>query len=110
MAKGSSMDESKDDLRKEVIKHLSSEIGKQSDYVVTLRSRMAFTILLGPFVVVGSVLIAIKGPLHFHPLHGFSNYFAIGMAALSYLCMAYYRSEEHTSALQSRQYLVCRLL
>src|SRR3712207_6959860 len=29
---------------------------------------------------------------------------------LAVLCVSYVRSEEHTSELQSRQYLVCRLL
>src|SRR3712207_7107287 len=32
---------------------------------------------------------------------------AVGLA---YSALLYYRSEEHTSELQSRQYLVCRLL
>src|SRR5436309_8079243 len=32
------------------------------------------------------------------------------LAALSELCQIYWRSEEHTSELQSRENLVCRLL
>ena len=47
-------------LRAEVIKHLSSEIQNQSQYLMTFRSRIAFTVLVGPFIVLGSVLVAAK--------------------------------------------------
>jgi hypothetical protein len=48
------------DAEIEIIKHLSSEITTQATYLVTLRSRVFFTILVGPFVVFGSFLLATK--------------------------------------------------
>jgi hypothetical protein len=44
----------------ELIKHLSSEIATQSEYLGTLRARMGLTFVVGPFVVFGSFLLATK--------------------------------------------------
>ena len=43
-----------------IIEHLSSEITTQSGYLMTFRSRIAFTILIGPFVLLGSFMIAVE--------------------------------------------------
>ena len=48
-------------VKAEIIKHLSSEITTQVTYLSTLRSRVALTMLVGPFVVFGSFLFATKG-------------------------------------------------
>lgn len=47
-------------LRGELIKHISAEIVTHQEWLATLRSRMGFTVLIGPFFVLGSVLIATK--------------------------------------------------
>jgi hypothetical protein len=47
-----------DPLRIELIKHLSAEIISSSQFLHTLRSRMAFNVLIGPFLVLGSALLA----------------------------------------------------
>jgi hypothetical protein len=49
-----------DPIRIELIKHISSEILAREAFLDTLRSRMGFTILIGPFFIVGSMLIAMK--------------------------------------------------
>jgi hypothetical protein len=47
-------------LRGDLIKHISAEIVAHQEWLATLRSRMGFTVLIGPFLVLGSVLIATK--------------------------------------------------
>src|SRR3712207_7038950 len=49
-------------------------------------------------------------PRQFGPITLMSYFLAISPTSLSSLAPASSRSEEHTSELQSRQYLVCRLL
>lgn len=44
-----------------LIEHLSSEITTHTNYILTFRSRVTFTILVGPFILLGSFLIATKG-------------------------------------------------
>lgn len=43
---------------KEFIEHLSRDIASHTSFLMTFRSRMAFTILIGPFILLGSFLIA----------------------------------------------------
>src|ERR1039458_4777190 len=73
----------------EVIEHLSSEIAAQTDYLAQLRSRVALTILIGPFVVFGSFLVATKGiqvPLHLGKLQ-----LTVGvLASAAYLALGWY--------------------
>lgn len=47
--------------RKELIEHLSCEITTHATNSMTFRSRLAFTVLIGPFVVMGSFLVATDG-------------------------------------------------
>ena len=47
------MPEESDSLRVELIKHLSAEITTHAEWLATLRSRMGFTILVGPFWFLG---------------------------------------------------------
>ena len=77
-------------LREEVIKHLSSEITSEMEYLASLRTRLAFTVLTGPFIIVGSVLIAFRGPLVFRGSHGRVIFVAGAVALLSYMLLAVY--------------------
>jgi hypothetical protein len=49
-------------LRAELIRHISDDITHQTEFLHTLRSRMAFTVLLGPFLVLGSFVVAASKP------------------------------------------------
>ncbi|HUN86626.1 MAG TPA: hypothetical protein VMU48_19760 [Terracidiphilus sp.] len=77
------------DSRIEIIKHLSSEIKTQSAYLSTLRSRVALTILVGPFVVFGSFLVAIKGA-QISPHFGEHQRIYAALAIGFYLAMGLY--------------------
>src|SRR3712207_9524829 len=67
----------------------------RSGYLAKLEAEPA------PFAVAGDALrAALRGDCHTHSLYSDGGSPIIEMA----------RSEEHTSELQSRQYLVCRLL
>ena len=75
----------------EIIRHLSSEISTQSEYLTTLRSRVAFTILIGPFVVFGSFLLATKGAQAPSQLWKLQLAAAV-VASTAYLAMGWYGS------------------
>ena len=49
--------------KEKIIEQLTQEITTTSNYVLTFRSKIAFTILIGPFVILGSFIIACKGEL-----------------------------------------------
>ena len=67
-----------------IIEHLSSEITTQGANVMMFRARLSFTILIGPFVLLGSFLVATTEPL---PNTGLSllGIIAAIIAALSYI-------------------------
>ena len=46
---------------KECIEHLSKEIETVTANLMTFRTRIGFTVLIGPFIVMGSVLLATGG-------------------------------------------------
>jgi hypothetical protein len=73
----------------EIIKHLSSEIATHSEYLAMLRSRVALTILIGPFVVFGSFLLATKGG-QISPQVGNPQLIAGGVASAAYLALGWY--------------------
>jgi hypothetical protein len=75
----------------EIIKHLSSEIATQSEHVATLRSRISFTILVGPFVVFGSFLLATKGA-QIPPQLWKLQLVAGSIASAAYLALGWYGS------------------
>jgi hypothetical protein len=84
------VEDDKQKLREEVIKHLSSEIASEVQYIASLRSRLMFTVLTGPFIVVGSVLVALRGPLVFTESHTKLIRWGIAGAFASYLGLAAY--------------------
>jgi hypothetical protein len=77
-------------LRVEVIKHLSSEIQNQSQYLMTFRSRIAFTVLIGPFIVLGSVLVAAKTTAA-NPWDWFDTILCVCLSIV-YMCIGLYGS------------------
>ena len=71
------------------IEHLSRDIATHASYLMTFRSRVAFTILIGPFVLLGSFLIATKGTVPASRL-GVDAIVAIVIACLCYLALGVY--------------------
>lgn len=71
------------------IEHLSRDIATQTSYLVTFRSRLAFTILIGPFVLLGSFLIAANGIVPASRL-GVDAIVAIVIACVCYLVLGVY--------------------
>src|SRR3712207_8550914 len=61
-------------------------------------------------LVLGEHPLAVVGVDHLHPVFGIGQDLLDGVAEDRLELRAQVRSEEHTSELQSRQYLVCRLL
>lgn len=84
---GGAQDEDVASLRNEIIKYLSGEIESHSEYLMTFRSRIAFTVLIGPFVILGYVLVVSKPTA--------TNYvgqevaLAFGAVAVSYLILGF---------------------
>jgi|ERR1017187_1833918 hypothetical protein len=80
----------KQKLREELVKHLSSEIASETAYISSLRTRVAFIVMTGPFIVIGSVLVALKGPIVFTKADGAGIKYALLGGLLSYLGMGIY--------------------
>lgn len=53
------------ELKKDLITHLSSEVATYSTSALTFRTRSAFTIWIGPYLLLGSILIATEAPVSF---------------------------------------------
>ncbi|MDE3018288.1 MAG: hypothetical protein KGI53_04670 [Nitrospirota bacterium] len=47
-----------------LIEHLTKEIVTQSEYITTFRSRLAFAVLIGPFIILSTFVVATKDSLH----------------------------------------------
>lgn len=77
------------DLAKERIEHLAKEIETVTIIQMTFRTRMGFTVLVGPFIVMGSVLLATKGKVTAPTLDVWFVGSAI-LAVVSYLGLAWY--------------------
>jgi len=72
-----------------IIEHLSREIATHAGYLMTFRARVAFTILIGPFVLLGSFLIATDGKIPANRL-GSDSIVAIVVACACYLALGVY--------------------
>lgn len=79
-------------VNKELIQHLSKEIEAHTTYLTTFRSRIAFSVLVGPFVVMGAVIVGAKGTIA--AIH-FDWWVAIGtaVAVLSYILLGFFGSQ-----------------
>lgn len=78
---------------KALVTHLSKEITTYSSYLMTFRARMAFTVLIGPFVIFGSVFIALDG--HMPERDNLGTMFAVGawLAVAAYIGLAVYGAQ-----------------
>lgn len=75
-----------------LLEHLGNEITNHTAYLLMFRSRIAFTILIGPFLVMGSFLIATKGVIEVNELNRISIVVAGAIACLCYLGLGWYGS------------------
>lgn len=85
-------------LRAELINHLSKEIEVLSTNVVTTRLKAAFTVWIGPYLLLGAVLIRQQQN---HPIAlDYSVLLAVGIIFVLYLALAYAagRIEHYVSA------------
>jgi lipopolysaccharide export LptBFGC system permease protein LptF len=76
-------------LEQQLIEHLSSEIEAHSNFLTTFRSRIAFAVLVGPFVLLGSFLIGTKGAVSTKPISS-STVLSIVVACVAYLALGVY--------------------
>lgn len=81
-----------DAIRIELIKHISSEILAREAFLDTLRSRMGFTVLVGPFFIVGSMLIAMKPNTTIAPPTEMWPWGALFLAVACYMLLGEYGS------------------
>jgi hypothetical protein len=80
--------------RNEIIKHLPNEISKHTEYLATLRSKLAFTVLAGPFVILGYVLVTIKPtPTTNYWRWHWQQTLACTFVGVLYLLLGYYGSK-----------------
>lgn len=86
------------ELSKAVIEQLAKEIQSGADLVVSLRTRSAFTIWIGPYIVLGSILVGAKGGFTIDYRNP-SFIGAVVVAAFCYVTLGYLagRIEKHTS-------------
>jgi hypothetical protein len=98
-----------DPLRVELIKHLSAEITSGADFLHTFRSRMAFNVLLGPFLVLGSIVVAATKITIFWP-KGFWPWFGLSMAIFSYIALGFFGFMLDRYLTWQNDFLRCRLL
>lgn len=76
------------EIRKQLIEHLSGEINNNDAFIHALRTKLAFTVLLGPFLVLGSYVIGTNpSDLNFCP--GTLEYYG-GLLAVIYVILGIY--------------------
>lgn len=76
------------DLANGVIAYLSKEIETTTNNLMTFRTKIAFAVLIGPFLVLGSFLVYVKGiPFSLEP--GPIGWLAIGFEGGCFLIIAY---------------------
>lgn len=96
-------------MRKQVIEHLSREIETLSNNIMTQRTKSAFTIWIGPYFLLGSLILATNGKYHFDTTSGWFKAGAT-VALLCYVALGVIGSiiERH-SWLQCNQWRKCIL-
>jgi hypothetical protein len=92
-------------LSEDIIKHISGEIIAEMAYLASIRTRVGFTVLTGPFIVVGSVLVAFKGPVDFKDWHNPILWWSLGGAFVSYMIASlYFAMIDHHTTRQCNQW------
>lgn len=86
-------------LTKDLIQHLSKEIETTSSNMMAFRTRIGFSLCIGPFLLLGSLMVAAKG----QPVTRLSVGYlvlAVLVIAFCYLVIAYITSEIELQALE----------
>ena len=95
------------EVKKAVIEQLAKEIQAAADSVLSLRTRTAFTIWIGPYVVLGSIVVAAKGGFTLD-VHSWPFPLGLVIAVLFYLILGYLAGRiEKFSLYQSNQWRKC---
>lgn len=76
-------------LRVKMVEHLSAEIVSLTGFQTSHRTRMGFTVLIGPFIVLGSFLIATDGSIPSRDIDVW-DWLAGILAALAYVGFAFH--------------------
>jgi hypothetical protein len=76
------------DLSKEVIQYLSKEIETTTNTMMVFRSKMGFAVLVGPFLILGTLVYSAKG-LQFSTHFGAWGIIAICVDIFCYLGLAF---------------------
>lgn len=77
-----------EDLSKEVIAHLSKEIETLTNNNNLFRSRASLSVFLGPFIVLGSFVVSLRGSdISFHP--NTMTWILIGLVGLGFLSLGW---------------------
>lgn len=84
-------------LTKEIVLHLSKEIETASNNMMTFRTRIGFGLLVGPFVLLGSLVVGAKGQRISFNLNGYGWLGVIGML-FCYLGIGYIASRIEAQA------------
>jgi hypothetical protein len=79
---------SRENLAREIIEYLSKEIETVTNGMMVFRSRISFAVLVGPFLILGTLVYAAKG-LRISTDFSVSAWTAIVVVLLSYLALAF---------------------
>lgn len=86
-------------LAKELLLCLSKEIETTSNNIMLFRTRIGFGLLVGPFLLLGSLIVGAKGqPVSFNL--GKLGWTALGVDIICFVGIAYIASEIETQALE----------
>lgn len=87
------------DLSREVIQYLSQEIETTTNNMMVFRSKMGFAVLVGPFLILGTLVYSAKGlrfSMHFDALGIIAIFVDVGC----YLALAYLTAKIEEDAWQ----------
>jgi hypothetical protein len=78
----------RESLAKEIIEYLSKEIETVTNGMMVFRSKISFAVLVGPFLILGTLVYAAKG-LRIATEFGTAGWIAIGIVFFCYLALAF---------------------
>jgi hypothetical protein len=79
-----------EELKITLVEHLSAEIVSLTEFQTSHRVNMSFSVLVGPFIVLGTFLMATRGKLS-NTIKGHSSiWYAVGVAVIVYIGFACY--------------------